>query len=262
MADNPDLTFTLDEAIAEILTMLTGLTLSYEPEADRYYTLTNTINRAMRAVALDADWSCYSSTEDVGTVHAGDRIVELRPTVRPRILIDDSVRLCTIDGYPMVWAHFLPRETIHKVPNRAQLWVAHNKSSLEFSRPFHAGEEGLIIKVPVMREPVMFRLPYRGEDPNVPVPEVPDDVRQQLVDHVWPDLVIAKAAYFYAQTQPMMQPRVQTLEANYNDLMYSLKDRDSKHTDAPFMNPYTVPVENDINGGWLSSHVPYGDMGR
>jgi len=250
---NPEVAYSLEEAVAEVLGTLTGLNVSYEAEEDRYHSITRQINRALRSVATDNDWAYYSSTENAGTAHVGVRNVELRATVRPRILIDDSVRLCRVsDGYPMVWAHFLPREAINKVPDREQLWVAHTRSSLEFSRPFRSAEEGLDIMVPVMREPKMFRLPPAGD-------AVPQTVKDQLVDFEWPDLVIAKAAYFYAQTQPMMQPRVQTLEAAYMDLMYALKNRDTKNTDAPFMNPWSVPVDGSIFGTGSVSHRPYGE---
>jgi hypothetical protein len=256
---NADVAFTLDQAVSEVLNLLTGHAFSHVPKMERYYSITQTINRALRIVATEADWSYYSSTEEVGVAHAGDRNVNLRPTVRPRILIDDSVRLVDDNDYPRVWAHFLPREAIHKVPDRSQLWVSHARSELEFSRPFSPGEEGLRILVPVMREPRMYRLPERPEDLNDPIPEVPQEIRDTIVDFEWPDMIVLKTAYLYAQTDPIMQPRVQTLEANYKDLMYAMKDRDTKFTDAPFMNPYTVPVDGSIYGTQNVSHVPYGD---
>lgn len=259
VSNNPELAVNLDEAVAEVLNKLTGMMVRYRSEEDRYGVVATQINAALRLVATEADWSCYASKEEVGIVQAGDRIVPLRAGIRPRIMIDDSVSLCREDDYPVVWAAFLPREAINKVPDRTQLWVAHTQSTLEFSRPFRSGEAGLRIMVPVMREPVMFRIPPRPLDPNDPVPPVPLAVREQNLDFAWPDLVLAKAAYLYAQTNPTMQPRVQTLEAQYTDLMYALKERDSRNTDAPFMNPYFVPVENDIFGGSSESHRPYGE---
>lgn len=260
---NPELAFTLDEAVAEVLGILVGNDDTLIPESNRYYTIVRCLNRALRKVATEAEWSWYASLETVGAARTGVRTVALRASVRPRINIDDRVRLVRAeDEYPMVWASFLPREAIDKVPDRQQLWVAHQKSSLEFSRPFNGREDGLIIQVPVMREPTMFRLPQKYQDAIYPPeqnPAVPDDIREQLVDFQWPDLIVIGAAYFYAQTDPIMQPRVQTLEANYNDLMYSLKDRDTRNTDAPFMNPYFVPIDNDINGGSVASHVPYSE---
>ena len=256
---NADVALTLDMAVSEVLNLLTGHALNYVPEHERYYAITQTINRALRLIATEAEWSYYSSTEEVGISRAGDRTIELPPTVRPRILIDDSVRFEDDNGHPNLWAHFLPREALNKVPDRSQLWVAHNRSSLDFSRPLHLGEQGLHIMVPVMREPRMFRLPLRPVDPLEPITPVPQEVRDQLVDFEWPDMVVLKAGWLYAQTDPIMQPRVQTLEASYNDIMYAMKDRDTKFTDMPHMNPYDVPVEGNIYGTTFESHTPRGD---
>ena len=90
-----------------------------------------------------------------------------------------------------------------------------------------------------MREPLMLRLPDIGE-------EVDEDTRNQPLDFAWPDLVIARAAYFYAQTDPVMQPRVQTLENDYKTLMYQLIERDVRHTDTPYTNEYILPLENGL----------------
>jgi len=258
---NPELQLTLDEAVHEVLQRLNGLTQTWLPESDKYYSTVRFINQALRSVATEIEWSYYASTEEVGVAATGISTVPLRASIRPRINIDDSVRLCRpTDDYPMVWAHFLPREAIHKVPDRSQLWVAHEKSSLVFSRSFKRSEDGLKIMLPVMREPKLFRLPPRPEDPQeTEMPEVPLETRQSLVDFEWPDLVVMRAMYFYAQADPQMQPRVQTIEANYSDLMYALRDRDQRNTDAPFMNPYFVPIENSIHGHSASSHRPQGE---
>jgi hypothetical protein len=60
--------------------------------------------------------------------------------------------------------------------------------------------------------------------------------------------VIARAAWLYAQTDPMFQPRVQTLEDQYKNLMYQLIERDTAFTDTPYQNEFLVPVQNDIYG--------------
>ena len=253
---NPDIALTLDEAVAEVLGLLTGLNLQYKPEEDRYYSVTRQINHAQRAIATELEWSYYTSTENIGEVVPGVKTVELRATIRPRIINDDSVKLCDANDRPIVWAYFLPRDAIDKTPDRSQLWVASTRTTLEFSRPFRSNEAGLFIHVPVMREPRMFKLPLQS---NGTVP-VPMEVREQQIDFAWPDLVIAKAAYFYAQSDPLMQPRVQTLEANYTNLFYALKERDERNTDSPFLNPYTVPIEGNIQGGGPISHIPYGDF--
>ena len=78
--------------------------------------------------------------------------------------------------------------------------------------------------------------------------EIPDRVLNQPIDFDYPDLVIAKAAYMYAQTDPVMQPRAQTLEATYKDIMYQLIERDDRHTDTPYTNDFFVPIMNGIQG--------------
>ena len=243
---NENVATTLDEAVAEVLGALTGLDLSYVPELDKYQAVTRALNKALRLNATELNWSYYSSLEDVGVAHAGDRHVALRASVRPRIIRGDAVRLTTDEGRPLVWAYFLPRDSLHIYPVQAGLWVASTNQELEFSRPFLQGEDGLHIKVPVMREPTMFRLPAQPEDPDQPLVPVPDDVREQLVDFQYPDLIIARAQYLYAQTNPLWQPRVQTLEANYKDLFYALKERDESNTDLPIQNEWSLGIEPDI----------------
>lgn len=244
---NPEVTLTLDEAVAEVLGALTGLDLQYAPEQDRYQAITRALNRALRANALEHEWSWYATTEQVGVARAGVQEIHLRSTVRPRVRSDDAVRLCK-DGDPVVWAYFLPRDALHKYRWRDGLWCAVTRSSVRFSRPFHRGEEGLGIEVPVMREPRMFRLPPQPEDPSQPLVEVPESIRKQELDFDYPDLIVARACYFYAQTDPVMQPRVPTLEADYKNLMYQLIERDSRHTDAPDQNAFVLPITSSIYG--------------
>lgn len=87
----------------------------------------------------------------------------------------------------------------------------------------------------------MFRLPADNA-------EVPDAILNQLLDFEYPDLVVAKAAQLMAEGDPMVQPRVQSLEARYKDIMYQLVERDERHTDTPYMNDFFVPIEGSING--------------
>ena len=165
--------------------------------------------------------------------------------VRPRIINDDAVQLVDPEtGVVRRWAYWLPRDAIHKYRHRDGLWASHVRNDLFFSRPLTAGEAGLDVYVPVMREPTMFRLRPLEPDGTVPI-----TVREQLVDFDYPDLVIMKAAYFYAQTDPIMQPRVQTLEANYKELMYALVERDTRNTDSPYQNDWTLDIESSVNGG-------------
>lgn len=243
---NIEVSMTLDEAVAEVMGLLTGLDLSYQPELDRYRVVTRQLNRALRAAALDNEWSYYSSVESVGTAHAGEQNVSIRSSIRPRIINDDSVRLVNADtGRPVVWAYFLPRDAVHKYRNGRDLRVAATRQTLEFSRPFFESEEGLEIHIPVMREPIMFRLPEQPEDPNLPMITVPTEIREQLVDFPYPDFITVRAAYFYAQTDPIMQPRVQTLEAQWKDIMYALTERDQRNTDTPFQNEWTLGIQSD-----------------
>jgi hypothetical protein len=246
---NPDVAVTLDEAVQEILSTLTGLDISYRPELDRYRAVTRHLNKALRLTALDSEWSYYSSVENVGTAVLGDTEVSLRSTLRPRIINDDAVRLVDDKGVPRVWAYFLPRDSLHKYNGRRQgLWCAHTKSTLLFSRALGYAEEGLTIQVPVMREPRMFRLPTLPEDTNEPVPTVPQDVREQILDFDYPDLVLARAAFLYAQSDPVAQPRVQTLEDQYKTMMYALVERDERNTDSAYQNDFFVPMDGDLFG--------------
>lgn len=256
MSTNPELQTTLDDAVHEVLGILTGLDLHYIPELDRYRAITQALNRALRANALEKEWSYYSSLEDVGTAQAGDQAVQLRSSVRPRIINDDAVQLHDEHGHAVVWAYWLPRDAIHKYGMRRGLWAAHTRQSLIFSRPFTRGEHGLQIMVPVMREPRAFIVPSQLEsiesiDPDA-IPGnngmTSEEIREQLLDFAYPDVVVARAAYMYAQTDPVMQPRAQTLEAAYKDLMYQVIERDDRNTDSPYLNEFFVPVQNDIMG--------------
>ena len=255
---NDNVSKTLDEAVQEVLGLLTGLDLTYRPEYDRYRAITMQLNRALRMNALEAEWAHYSSTEDLGIAHAGDREVDLRASVRLRIINDDAVRLVDDTGRTRVWAYILPRDALHKYEGRREgLWVAYTRSTLEFSKPLGLEHDGLRILVPVMREPEQFRLPASPEDPNDPSEDVSLDVREQLVDFDYPDVIIAKAAYLYAQSDPVMQPRVQTLEAQAKDIMYQLIERDDRHTDTPYQNDFFVPIMNDIRGS-SALFMPHG----
>lgn len=257
---NDEVAFTLDDAVAEVIGLLTGMDLEYRPELDRYRVVTRQLNRALRAVALDNEWSYYSSTEVIGHAHEGDKVMSMRPAIRPRIINDDAVTLCDPEsGAVRVWAYFLPRDALHKYQGQ-DLRCAHTRQNLFFSRPFFSAEEGLEVRVPVMREPVMFRLPQQPEDPNEELVEVPDEVRQQLVDFDYPDLVVRRAAFFYAQTDPVMQPRVQTLEAQYKELMYALTERDTRNTDTPYQNEWNLGISSDIFGTQRDRRHPQADF--
>lgn len=262
---NTDLQLTLDECVAEVLGILTGLDLQYNPEEDRYNAITRQLNRSVRAVALEREWSWYASTISVGTTVVDEKYALLDRNVRPRIIGDDSVRLVRPeDGHVVKWAYFLPRDALHKYADRNGLWASVTRNTLQFSRGFYEGEAGLDIQVPVMREPVPFRLPQQPEDPNLPPVAVPSLIRNQLLDFPYPDLVIARAAMFYAGSDPVMQPRVQTLDAAQKDLMYQIIEREERASDTPYMNEFTVPIQSGIEdySNWPNGHHPHSDERR
>lgn len=236
---NVEVQMTLDDAVAEVLGQLTGLDLTYEPELDRYRSITRQLNRALRANALEAEWSFYASTRSVGVASSGTAHVMLSSSLRPRIINDDAVRLVNDDGVVVKWAYFLPRDALHKYQSKQGLWCMIERQALIFSRPFQDDEDGLEIQVPVMREPKMFRLPGTGTT-------VPASIRKQLIDFPYPDVIIARAAFYYAQTDPVMQPRVPTLEDGYKNLMYQLIERDTQYTDSPYINETIVPVQSGL----------------
>jgi hypothetical protein len=251
---NNEIKLTLDEAVAEVLGLLTGLDLEYDPEQDRYRAITRQLNRALRANALERDWGFYADTLDIGRVREGERTLRLPTNARPRINGDDAVLLR--DGDLTVrWAYFLPRDALHKYESKNGLWCAITRQTLMFSRDFLKSESELDVHIPVMREPRMFRLPDTGE-------EVRDAIRDQLVDFDYPDVIIARAAWNYAQTDPIMQPRVQTLEAGYKDLMYQLIERDTNITDTPYLNEFRLPIHGSLEDvplaeGHLHPHSDY-----
>lgn len=249
MTVNPELNQTLDDAVGEVLGMLTGLDLEYEPEQDRYMAITRQLNRALRSVALEQEWSWYASTQSIGTTAEGEQEYMLPSSKRPRIINDDAVRLVNDDGTVVGWAYWLPRDALHKYQSRAGLWVSSTRQSIIFNRAFTEGEADLDIQVPVMREPTMFRPPDQPEDPNDPIVEVPDAVRNQPVDFPYPDLIVLRAAFYVAQSDPIMQPRVQTIEAQYKDLMYQIMERDSRHTESPYQNEWMLPMEGNLVDG-------------
>jgi hypothetical protein len=243
---NPEVAITLEDAVGEVLGMLTGLELTYQPELDRFRAITRQLNRALRSNALEHEWSYYADTIDLGPGGEGTTEVILPATWRGRVVGDDSVKLMADDGRIGVWASFLPRESLSKYRGRNGLWVAQTRSTITFSRPLLRDEGLLNVVVPVMREPVMFVLPDQPEDPEEEHTPVPAEILSQEVDFAYPDVVILRAAFYYAQTDPIMQPRVQTIEAQYKDIMYQIIERDDRNTDSPYLNEFFVPVQSGI----------------
>jgi hypothetical protein len=252
MSINTEVQQTLDDAVTEVLGLLTGLDLTYEPELDRYRALTRVLNRALRANALEQEWSYYTTTMSLGTAVAGQRELWIPANKRPRIVNDDAVRFVDANGNAQQWAYFLPRDALHKYGDKNVLRCSVTQRSLLFSRPFCDLEAGLEVMIPVMREPIMFRLPSVGKT-------VSSSIRKQLIDFPYPDVIVARAAYMYAQTDPVMQPRVQTLEGGYKDLMYQVIERDTSISDTPYMNSFVLPLENGLVPTGESHRHPHAD---
>lgn len=260
---NPDVAMTIDEGVAEVFSRLTGLELQYDPAYDRWRAVARAINRGLRAVAREREWVRYFDEQVVGTAAEGVQTVRLRASSRPRITGDDAVRLLDENDLVREWAFFLPRSAIEKYRGRRGLWVAHLRDALRFSRPFTAAEDGLKISMPTMREPRMIELPPQPKLPSDVQPAIPQQVLDTEIDFDYPDLVVAKACYFYAQSDPVMQPRVQQLDAEFKDLYYALNEQEDRSTDSPFLNEFTVPIQSDIygSGSWDTLH-PHGDERR
>lgn len=302
---------TLDDAVGEVLNYLTGMDLHYVAELDRYRAITRTLNRALRLVATEHEWACYSSIEDMGQLSLGQTEIVLKRTRRPRIILDDSMRLVDADNHIHMWAYILPRESLHKYQGRTGLWVGSTENRITFSRPINAEESGLRAMIPVMREPRQVVIPASFdslealaldgvEDPlelqkilqlrNYHNPDIveewvvdvtappyiytspesslealgitPSQVRTQRIDHEFPDLIVMKAAFLYAATDPVMQPRVQTLESQYKNLFYALTERDTNHTDDPFINDFVVPIQGSLHGNRTNHAHPHSDERR
>lgn len=259
---NPELTITLDDAVKEVLNELTGLELTYRPELNRYYSITRQLNRALRANALEHEWGYYSTVQSAGPAVANDQTIWLPADLRARAVGDDAVRLVDDDNQVRVWAYVLPRDALSKYWSRCGLWCAVTRNAIHFSRPFNTAEAGLDVQVPAMREPTMFRLPPVPENPGDPVIEVPDEIRDQPIDFAYPDVVIMRAAWYVSLTDPVMQPRAQTLEAQYKDLMYQIIERDDRFTDSPYQNEFTVPIQSDLMGQGMFHGHPHSDERR
>lgn len=253
---NPDVQMSLETAVGEVLGLLTGLELEYDPSYSRFHAVTRALNRALRANATEAEWSWYATTDSIGAAVEGARQVELNPRTRVRSIADDSIRLVDAEDNVVRWAYLVPRDALHKYQDR-ELRASVTRTMVEFSRPFWSSEAGLSIVAPLMREPKPFRMPRAGQNPG-------RTILSQLVDFEYPDLIVARAAYLYAQSDPVMQPRVQTLENDYKTLMYQLIERDERFTDAPYANEFIIPIKSgsmrSASPGWHPH--PHANVGR
>ena len=244
-----DHVMTLNECVGEVHNILYGLNISLASNTDKYSMIAHTLNRALRANATEHEWSYYADTVTAGYAYAGMDSVNLSASVRPRILGDDAVRLVDREGAIHEWAYFLPRDALHKYRHERGLWVAITRDRLQFSRPLLDREHGLAIQVPVMREPRMFEL---GDLPTLNPGElvVNEATLRQELDFPYADVVIYRACMMIAQTDPLLQPRVQTLEDQMKSLMFQLIERDTYVTDSPYINDFVLPISGDVN------HVP------
>lgn len=257
MSINPENLLTLDEAVDEVLGLLTGLDLAYDPNHDRFRAVARQLNRALRLNALEQEWSYYHSELDLGPVAEGDSVLHLSSNTRVRQIGDDSVRLVDDLGNPFRWAYFLPRDALSKYRYSSELRCSVLRNMLLFSRPINLSEAGLHAIVPVMREPTKFRIPAMPADPNAALVPIPDEVLNQPLDFQYPDVITMRAAFLYAQTDPVMQPRVQTLEAQYKDLMYQVMERDNRNTDSPLLNDWNVPIMGSLHGPMTGPPHPH-----
>jgi len=250
---NPEIVMTLEDAVGEVLGQLTGTELTYRPELERFRAVTRALNKATRLNALEKEWSFYTGDHIVGTTSCGDRMLHLTALVRPRQIGDDAARLVNCDDRTVAWAYYLPRDALAKYEWRAGLWCSVVRNQLHFSRPISGAEDGLDVHINGMREPVMIRLPEQPTDPGQPLVEVPQEILDQEIDFAYPDVITMRAAFLLAQSDPVLQPRVMTLEAQYKDLMYQCIERDDRNTDSPYLNEFMVPVQ-----GTLVARGPHG----
>lgn len=244
------ITMSLREAVNEVHNILTGLDLVYEDRFDIFHATVRQLNRSLRTVALEDEWAWYTEDVDGGTTTVGQTTVELDAAYRPRITQDDAVRLVNSDGLVVRWAYYLPRESLGKYLYRPELRVASTRNQLLFNRPLQQAEAGLGVVIPAMREPRQTRLPESGN-------RLSDAELSRALDCEHPDLVVAHAAWQISMSNPLYQPRAQTLEGAYSDLKYALMERNTNHSDSPLRNNFTPSYGDPYLG--MSHNHPHSD---
>jgi hypothetical protein len=145
--NNPQLTMSLEMAVGEVLNILTGLDLAYDPDYDRFRTIARALDRAQRANALEVEWSWYDGVISLGTSTEGQTSANVPTYARPRMTGDDAMRLVNENDQIVRWAYYLPRDAIHKYGHRDGLWVAINREILVFSRGLWSSEADLDIQI-------------------------------------------------------------------------------------------------------------------
>lgn len=237
----------LREAVAEVHNILTGLDLSYDDRYDIFHACVRQLNRSLRTVALEEDWGWYADDLLLGVVSEGDQTFSVPPNVRLRVRQDDAIRLVDPATKKTVrWAYFLPRDSLSKYWAAPELRAAFVRNNVVLSRPLLAREEGLEVWATVMREPRQTTIPDSGT-------KIPDADLSRPLDFENPDMVIAHAAWQMSLSNPLYQPRAQTLEDVYNNFKYALTERDSDHSDSPMQNSFT-PSYGDP---FIAMHHPH-----
>ena len=227
----------LKDAVNEVHNILTGLDLTYEDRYDVFHATVRQINRSLRSVALEDEWAWYTEDADLGTTTEGQTEVDLMASYRPRVQQDDAVRLVNSDGHVVVWAYYLPRDSLNKYLYKPELRVAFVRNQIVFSRPIQLYESGLQIIVPAMREPRQTKIPDPGQ-------RMTDAELNRALDFEYPDMIIAHAAWQISMSNPVYQPRAQTLEEGFKEYKYSLTERNTNHSDSPLRNNF-VPSYGD-----------------
>ena len=222
----------LQESVNKVHNILTGLDLQYDERMDIFHATVRQINRSLRQVALEDEWAWYAQDVDAGTTTLGMTEVELTSSYRPRIQQDDAVRLVNAEGITVFWAYYLPRDSLNKQMYRPELRVSSTRNLIQFSRPLQQFESGLSVVVPAMREPKQTKIPDSGQ-------QLTPAELSRSIDAEYPDLIVAHAAWKLAMSNPVYQPRAQTLEEEFNDLKYALTERNTNHSDSPMRNTFT-----------------------
>lgn len=230
-------TMSLTEAVAEVQHILTGLNLSYDDRYDIFHATVRQLNRSLRHVSLEDEWGWYVEEVNAGLSVEDQTTIELDSTYRARILEGDAVRLVNDDGLPVIWAYYLPRDSLSRHTYRPELRVSVTRNEISFNRPLLASEAGYTIMVPAMREPAQTNIPSSGE-------KLTTAQLNRALDTEYPDMVVAHAAWQMSMSNPVYQPRAQTLEDAYNDLKYALIERNTNHSDSPLRNTF-VPSYGD-----------------
>lgn len=236
---------TLSETVDEVVNTLYGLSTRFEPDTDSWHGMALTLRRALKVVATERDWIYYHDTVQVGTVEPDCSVIVVPSRYRVRKTGDDAIRLLDSRGRPVVWAYIIPDDALHKYRALSGLWCSVVRQEIRFSRPFYKAEKGLRVIAPVMREPYLWPKLVSGQ-------ALPQDEMDRDIDFHRADMVVMKAAYLYAQTDPLLQPRVPQLEQDYRAVFYQVQEQDTNVTMGAMVNDFQLPIEGDYR--FVSGH--------